>query len=248
MSQQTSSPSSSSYKNAATSKPAEFDASSPSHPPYHPVSIDQSHEYRLGAPGNLRELPLLIQYPEPTSPILQSWLNIESDVLDILRAQISEFQTVFVQRYEPGDRPTDLDWTILVTTEKKTPQDTEKWKAAVDSILKINRVMESHFQVEIMDPRATQYSFLPEVDDSFANAWESWLNESIRHVLGKGPWRTLTLYNRGNTEATAKPTVTIGIKKTDADNKEWKATTGASIRGLLKDFPDIGIEFIRSSM
>ena len=214
-----------------------------------PVSIDQSHEYRLGAPGDLRELPLLTQYSDSVSPISPSWLSIEPVVLNILlTGGIHGFNTSFVQRFEPGDRPADSDWTILVTTKKKSEQDKEKWKKAVESILKIDGVSESHIKIEIMDPRAMQYLFLPQIENSFEKAWESGLEDDIIHALGNGPWRTMTLYNRGHTEAEARPTVTIGIKKGDAGITEWKATTQVSIKHLLRDFPAIHIAFIRSSI
>ena len=85
------------------------------------------------------------------SLILQRWLNIEAEVLDTLRAsRIHEFHASFVQRFEPGDRPADSDWTILVTTERKFEQDKEKWETAVELILNIDGVVASHIKIEIM--------------------------------------------------------------------------------------------------
>ena len=67
------------------------------------------------------------------------WPSIESVVLQVLSArEIGDFHASFVQRFELGDRPADSDWTILVTTEKKSEHDKEKWKKAVESILESN--------------------------------------------------------------------------------------------------------------
>ena len=58
----------------------------------------------------------------------------------------------------------------------------------------------------------------------------------------------MTLYNRGHTEAEARPTVTIGITKADVGNTEWKATTQSLIQQLLTPFSTIQVAFIGSSI
>ncbi|KAL9130378.1 MAG: hypothetical protein Q9217_001436 [Psora testacea] len=207
------------------------------------VMIDTTSKYRIGIPSPLRALPLESEYPHTGSPAYHDFLRVSDDItIALLEKGVRGFTVSFVQRFEPGDTPTEQDWTVLICTTRQ-----ERWVAALEAIheLLLNHGING-FGIEILDSRATQYFYHPVVTDEFRNAW-SILQVQIIGALGLGPeWQTLSIFNRGHIEEESTPTVTVGLTK--AADLRWQAAKYELLQALLEAHPEIEVAYVRSNL
>ncbi|KAL9592255.1 MAG: hypothetical protein Q9179_006899, partial [Wetmoreana sp. 5 TL-2023] len=200
--------------------------------------------YRMGAPGPLRALPLQTDFTNGRTPARQAYEAVKAGIITSLtNAHISGWTLNLVKQSTLGDTPNDEDYTILIHTHKQ-----DGWFRAVNSILEVlqhNNV--SGLRIEIMDNRAVQRFWGPDVGPHFMNAWPA-LEMQLIGLLGLGDqWNTFNIFNRGHKKEESLPTVTIGLtRKADV---EWQTMIYEKIQDLLQRFPTSPeMVYVRSSL
>ena len=208
--------------------------------------IDQTDPFRFGFPNPLPALPLETHAVRMLSPICKQFDTIEYDVNAILRQrEILRPHATFVQRSEPDEEPTENDYTILISaTKDDTMASNEAWFHAVNDIAGLLLDRELQFCIELMDPRAVRKNFLSEVGPELTEAW-SHSRINVLGTLGNGPeWRTMSLINRGSTQESSVPTVSIGVTK--AASHEWQKAKFEAVCAILSPW-EVDVALFRSS-
>ena len=211
------------------------------------ITIDVTSEFRQGTPAPLRAWPLCTKYISPKSPISMAYQPIKYDVHHILRDLEIDYSTVdLVQRWEPGKSPTAADVTILIMAE----QGAQHWQAALNDIQTLIISNNLPFmRLEIMTEEARFFFFLPTSDTALENIWASSLRARVLDTLGlAGQWQSMTILNRGHTQETSVPTVTVEL--TEAADQLWQQVVYQNVLDILEDYPglvDKHIAFVRPS-
>ena len=210
-----------------------------------PIDVTAS-EFRLGIPAPLRALPLITDYVNSDAPVSRAYQPIKYNIYAILRGLNISYSTVdLVQRWEPGQSPNAGDVTILIMAEQS-----QHWQAALNDIQRL--IMRNNLpfmRLEIMNEKAHLSFFLPRSHPAFKDKWNTSIRARVLDTLGlTGQWRSLTILNRGHTQDTSVPTVTIELSET-ADQL-WQQVVYQDILEILEGYSglvDKHVAFVRPS-
>lgn len=174
------------------------------------LKVSTADMYRQGAPHEtLRALPQDTRNMSHSSAAYQAFEKIRVNIGQILHARnINPSDFDLVHRWDRWQGNSAGLVTVFVQAKKS-----EHWTEAICEI--IDLVYErGHltWAVEFIDKRAIENSFPAQLSPSFNKDWPS-LESKILDIIGidDRQWRTLSVLNRGHTEADSTPTVIIGL-------------------------------------